>query len=390
VDWARFRPIELFGNFPKTLRTAYAEQYHLTIERELSKDMMLQFGYVGSQGHRLLASLDQNFGNAQTCLDLNNIPGMSCGPFGEDSAYLIPANTIPAGVTLHLPYGSVPSVTGPNANPITLVGLRRYSSPLCEPTTGAGCPPDGVPVFSSLFAMAPIANSSYNSFQAELNRRFSHGLQLLASYTWSKSLDNASSWENSVNPLDAAKSRSLSLFNAIHRFVVSEYWRVPEFHVSNWSRHVLNGWAVSGITSIQSGFPIRITSSSDRELMGSFDFESPGEPNQAALFRRLNPRTSGGYYFDPAAFVDGPLGQIGNAPRDVCCGPGIAQFDVAIHKLMTVSETKKLEFRTEFFNLLNHTQFLNPDGNISDGTSFGQVTRQRDPRLVQVALRFTF
>jgi hypothetical protein len=390
VDWARFRPIELFGNFPKTLRTAYSEQYHLTIERELPKDMMLQVGYVGSQGHRLLASVDQNFGNAQTCLDLNNIPGMSCGPFGEDSAYLIPANTIPAGVTLHLPYGSVPSVTGPNANPITLVGLRRYSSPLCEPTTGAGCPPDGVPVFSSLFAMAPIANSSYNSFQAELNRRFSHGLQLLASYTWSKSLDNASSWENSVNPLDPAKSRSLSLFNAINRFVVSEYWRVPQFRVSNWSRHVLNGWAVSGITSIQSGFPIRITSSSDRELMGSFDFESPGEPNQVAPFRRLNPRTSGGYYFDPAAFVDGPLGQIGNAPRDVCCGPGIAQFDVAIHKLLTVSETKKLEFRTEFFNLLNHTQFLNPDGNISDGTSFGQVTRQRDPRLVQVALRFTF
>jgi carboxypeptidase family protein len=390
VDWARFRPIELFGNFPQTLRTAYAEQYHLTIQRELSKDMMLQLGYVGSQGHRLLASVDQNFGNAQTCLDLNHIPGMSCGPFGEDSAYFLPANAIPAGVTLHLPYGSVPSVTGPNTNPITLVGLRKYSSPLCEPTTGAGCPPDGVPVFSSLFRMAPIASSSYNSFQAELNRRFAHGLQLLASYTWSKSMDNASSWENSVNPLDPSQSRSLSLFNASHRFVVSEYWRVPEFHVFNWSRHLLNGWAVSGITTIQSGFPIRITSSSDLELMGSLDFESPGEPNQVVPFRRLNPRTSGGYYFDAAAFSDGSLGQIGNAPRDVCCGPGVTEVDLAIHKIMAVSESKNLEFRTEFFNVLNHTQFLNPDGNFSDGPSFGQVTRQRNPRLVQIALRFTF
>jgi Carboxypeptidase regulatory-like domain len=390
VDWARFRPIELFGNFPKTLRTAYAEQYHVTIQRELSRDMMLQLGYVGSQGHRLLASVDQNFGNAQTCLDLNNIPGMSCGPFGEDSAYLIPANAIPAGVTLHLPYGSVPSVTGPNVNPITLVGLRPYSSPLCQPTTGVGCPPDGVPVFSSLFAMAPIANSSYNAFQAVLNHRFAHGLQLLAAYTWSKSLDNASSWENSVNPLNPAKSRSLSLFNASHRFVISEYWRIPEFRVFNWSRHLLNGWAISGITTIQSGFPIRITSSSDLELMGSLDFESPGEPNQVAPFRRLNPRRSGGYYFDPASFTDGPLGQIGNAPRDLCCGPGITEFDLAVHKLVPFAENKNLEFRAEFFNILNHTQFLNPDGNISDGASFGQITRQRDPRLAQIAVRFTF
>ena len=115
VDFALFRPILLFGNFPETLRSQYAEQYHVTIQRQLPRDMMLQVGYVGSQGHRLLASLDQNFGDAQTCLDLNQIPGISCGPFGEDTAYSIPAGAIPPGVTLHLPYGSVPSVTGPNA-----------------------------------------------------------------------------------------------------------------------------------------------------------------------------------------------------------------------------------------------------------------------------------
>jgi len=390
VDFALFRPILLFGNFPETLRSQYAEQYHVTIQRELSRDMLLQFGYVGSQGHRLLASLDQNYGNAQTCLDLNQIPGMSCGPFGEDGAYSIPANAIPAGVKLHLPYGSVPSVTGPNPNPITLVGLRRYSSPLCEPTTGQGCPPDGVPVFSSLFAMAPVANSSYNSFQAQVSKRFSHGLQLLASYTWSKSMDGASSFENSVNPIDPSRSRSLSLFDARHRFVLSQYWRVPDWKVSNWTAHLIDGWAVSGITTLQSGFPIRITSSSDLELMGSLDFEAPGEPNQVAPFHRLDPRKSGGYYFDPASFTDGPLGQIGNSPRAVCCGPGIVNFDFAIHKTIPVKESTSLELRTEFFNLFNHTQFLTPIGNITGGPTFGQVQRARDPRLVQLALRLTF
>jgi len=390
VDFALFRPILLFGNFPDTLRSQYAEQYHVTVQRQLSRDMMLQLGYVGSQGHRLIASVDQNFGNPQTCLDLNLIPGMSCGPFGEDSAYSIPAGAIPPGVTLHLPYGSVPTVTGPNANPITLVGLRKYSSPLCEPTTGAGCPPDGVAVFSSVFGMAPIANSAYNSLQMQVNKHFSHGVQFLASYTWSKSIDTASSFENSINPIDPRRSRSLSLFDARHRFVLGGYWRLPDLQLSHWSRPILSGWTVSTISTLQSGFPVRITSTSDQELMGSFDFEAPGEPNQVAPFHRLDPRTSGGYYFDPTSFVDAPLGQIGNSPRTVCCGPGILNFDFAVHKTVPLREHTALEFRTEFFNLFNHTQFFNPDGNITGGASFGSVSRTRDPRLIQLALRLSF
>jgi hypothetical protein len=281
-------------------------------------------------------------------------------------------------------------VTGPNPNPITLVGLRRYSSPRCEPTTGIGCPPDGVPVFSSLFAMSPVANSAYNSLQTQLNRRFSHGLQLLASYTWSKAMDNASSFENSVNPLDPRMSRSLSLYDARHRFTLSEYWLVPDWKVTSWTRYLVNDWAISGIASFQSGFPIRITSSSDRELMGSLDFETPGEPNQIAPVHRLDPRTSGGYYFAPASFAEAPLGQIGNAPRAICCGPGIANIDIGVHKIVHRTEAMTWEFRTEFFNIFNHTQFLNPNGNFTAGSTFGQVQRVRDPRVIQVALRLTF
>jgi hypothetical protein len=372
------------------MRSQYSEHYHLTVQRELDRDTLLQLGYVGSQGHRLVATIDQNYGNAQTCLDLNRIPGMSCGPFQADENLVVPAGAIPPGTTLHLPYGSVASVTGPNAKTITLVGLRKYSSPFCEPTTGAGCPPDGIPVFGSLFATNPVANSSYNSLQALLSRRFSHGLQFLASYTWSKSFENASSFEESVNPIDPWRSRALSLFDARHRFVLSEYWRIPGVNFGNWSRHIVSGWAVSSIVTLQSGFPVRLTSTSDRELMNSSNFETVGEPDQIAPLRRLSPEKSGGYFFDPSSFEEAPLGQIGNAPRTICCGPGVANLDLGIHKTVPVREGANLEFRTEFFNALNHTQFFSPDGNITDGASFGKVSRARDPRLIQIALRVTF
>jgi hypothetical protein len=390
VDFSMFRPIELFGNFPNILPSQYAEQYHLTLQREISQNTLLQLGYVGSQGHRLLAIMDQNPGNADTCLDLNLIPGQSCGPYGSDNSYTIPAGAIPAGVTLHLPYGPVPSVTGPNSSDITLVGLRPYSSPLCAPTTGAGCPPDGIPVFTSIFSMQPAAKSAYNSFQALVRHNYSHGLELLASYTWSKSVDNASSVEETLNPLNPASSKSLSLFDADHRAVVSYYWILPQFHGSPWARRILNGWSTSGIATFQSGFPIRITSTSDRELMGSIDYLAPGEPDLSAPLHILTPQRTGGLYFDPTGFTDAPLGQIGNAPRTICCGPGMFNFDLGLHRTLTICESRKLEFRGEAFNLFNHTQFLNPDGNITNTSTFGYVDRARDPRLLQAVVRFVF
>jgi hypothetical protein len=151
-----------------------------------------------------------------------------------------------------------------------------------------------------------------------------------------------------------------------------------------------HGWTLSGIVTIQSGFPIRLTSSSDRELMSSSNFETAGEPNQIAPLRRLNSQESGGHYFDPSSFVEAPLGQLGNAPRTICCGPGTANLDLAVHKVIAVREGMNVELRSEVFNVFNHTQFFNPDGNITDGNRFGQVTRARDPRLIQLAVRFTF
>lgn len=396
VDFSQFRPIELYGQFQPNLRSQYSDQYNFNVQRQVTPTLLLEVAYVGSQGHRLLATHDLNYSDPQTCLDLSQIAtmtgqtGIDCGPFAEDSEFYIPAGTIPAGVTLHLPYGSVPSVTGPNASDITLVGLRKYSSPFCQPTTGTGCPPDGVPVYSSIFAEDTIANSNYNSLQVQVEKRFSRGMEFHAAYTWSKSFDEASSFENVLNPIDFRRSYALSLFDARNRLVYSYLWQLPIPVRHGFAGKFVNGWAFSGITTFQTGFPIRITSSDDLELMNSYDFELPGQPDMVKPFQAINPRGQNNLFFDPSTFQPQALGTIGSAPRSVCCGPGINNFDVGMHKDTQLTEQTRLEFRGEFFNIVNHAQFIAPDGNISDGASFGRVMQARDPRLVQFALKLFF
>jgi len=409
VDWSQYRPILLYGQFQPHLRTQYSEQYNLNAQYQLSKDLLLQVGYVGSQGHRLLASRDFNYGNAQSCIDLNSILGDgTCAQFGADSAYFIPteidgAPTVAPAGGLHLPYNANGStliaagtpIASVAPNGISLVGLRQYSSPQCQPLTGQGCPPDSTPVFSSIFAEDTISSSNYNSLQTLLQEQFSQHTQLQVAYTWSKSFDYASSFEGELDPLNYRRSYSLSQFDARHRVVLSYYWELPAPKSHAFAK-VFGGWDVSGIYSYQTGFPIRITSSADNELMNSSFFEYPGEPDQLAPFRIQNPRTNGGYWFDPTAFtedttVDPTLfGRVGNAKRTICCGPPVNNFDFVLHKVTTLREKTRLEFRAEFFNLFNHTQFANPDGNSTDGTDFGRIKRAKDPRLMQLALKLFF
>jgi hypothetical protein len=395
------------------LRSQYTEQYNFTIQREVLKNTVLSVGYVGSQGHRLLATHDISPGLPQTCLDLNNISNLTgdsslaCGPFFADSAFTVAANEIPAGVTLHLPYGPQATVTGPNPNPITLVGLRPYSSPNCNPITGSGCPLDGIPVFASIYAQDTIANSAYNSLQASLERRLSNGLQFEIAYTFSKSLDGASSFENALKPIcngvlnNFSCNRTSSLFDARHRLVISYLWELPVPKYAGAKGKLLNGWAVSGITTFQSGFPIAMRSLNDLELENDTSgFEAPGRPVQTGPVHFSNPKSK--YYFcgpgQSCPFADAPVGSLGG-PRTLCCGPGINNFDFSVQKVTALGERIHAEFRAEFFNIFNHAQFLNPDGNISDSTfnpdgsasgDFGFIKHTRDPRQIQFALKFSF
>jgi hypothetical protein len=421
TDLSLFRPILLYGEFEPHLRSQYTTQYNLTIQRDLSGNTMFQIGYVGSQGHRLLATHDINPSNPQTCLDIINIANLNpnnvssyqttpatCGPTAEDAQWSV---TIPAGYPFHMPNGSIVKGTGQTLN---LVGLRPYSSPNCNSTlpaftAGTGCPVDGVPVFTDIFAEDTIANSNYNALEMMLQKRFSHGLQFQAAYTYSKSIDDGSTFEETLDPFNYRASRGLSLFNSKQRFVVSYDWELPVRKYSGFAGRVLDDWEVSGITQFQSGFPIRLNTEDDTELINSLFFLGTEAPSLVAPFQKLDPRktytnlglTTPGYWFNPNDFATAatpngapvpPLGSFNNGTqRTICCGPGLIDFDFSVHKKIVLSETRYLQFRAEIFNVFNHTNYSNPDGGFSDGpTSFGKITTAGDPRLLQFALKFFF
>jgi hypothetical protein len=396
-DWASFRPILLFGDFQPHMRTQYTAQYNFSIQREIANGVLWQVNYVGSQGHRLLATHDINASNPQTCLDIITLQGQgACGPFGEDSSFSV---NVPQGFPFHLPNGSV--VTGAKGGtPVELVGLRPYSSPNCVQTganIGQGCPLDGVPIFTNIFAEDTIAASAYNSLQSMLEKKFSHGLQLQAAYTFSKSLDWASSFEETVNPFNFKSSRALSLFNSAQRFVVNYYWDIPARKYSGFAGKVLDDWSMSGIIQFQSGFPVRLSDPDDNELISSIFFLGTGAPQALGPIQILNPKKTyvingqpqTNLYFNTGQFQEPALGTFSTTPRAVCCGPGLNQWDVTVSKHISISEAKYFQFRADIFNLFNKTLFVNPDGNFSD-TTFGQVQQARDPRLVQFALKFYF
>ncbi len=429
VDWSLFRPILLYGEFQPHLRTQYAEQYNLTVERQLTTDMLLRVAYVGTQAHHLLASQDLNYGNSQTCQDLINLLavqniGPGCGPFGSDSQYQF---TLPAGVTFHMPY--IPGATpgGPNIpcpafnthnpagciitttapTPIDLVGLRPYSSPNCTPigpNVGQGCPADpggAVPIFSNIFTENTVANSNYNGLQISLEKNFSHGLLFQASYTFSKAIDQGASFENELNPVYPNATRGLSLLDAKNRFVFSPVWQLPIPKKEGIAGKFANGWQVSAIITYQSGFPIRVQDQNDSELQYSLFFESTNTPYSTGPTQFVNPKINttgaGNFWFNPGTFCDQvavpscpqPLGTYGNTPHALCCGPALSNTDLVIAKTTPLTEKIGTEFRAEFYNAWNHTEFENPDGNYSDST-FGQVLKARDPRVMQFAIKFLF
>jgi hypothetical protein len=263
--------------------------------------------------------------------------------------------------------------------------------------------------YGSVGEIAGVANSSYNALQSSLRKRFSHGLSFLASYTFSRSIDDVSSFnitgsasrpvagENDLpqNPFNLAAERGRSMFDARHRFVLSYEWSLPWWkQPRSWYQHVLGNWQVNGITTFMSGTPFTVFDSQDVSLGGTapeitgFSSNRPnlaGDPNSGPhtvqewfnvnAFQRLNPATQ--------------AGQFGTAGRNIVQGPGLQEWDFSALKEIPLAEAKQLQFRAEFFNLFNRSNFRLPDSDISSPT-FGQIQEALPPRLVQLALKFIF
>ena len=331
--------------FNPTNRVPYAEQYELSIQRQIAAGDLLTLSYVGTQGHRLLVTQEANPVNQSACLAIYN----------QD-----PTN--PA--------------CGPNSEPTSLRG-----------PFGANFGSEGY--FSS------IGTSSYNSFQ--VNFQHSKGpLQLLLGYTYSKSLDDSSAFGEQVNPFNPSLTRGLSAFNIPQSFVASYSYNLPTRRLGG-PKPLLEGWQLSGVTTLSSGIPIYIYENDDHSLLGT-DNAGPlplgiDTPNYSGgSVKKLNPREPGNLYFDTSGFSAEPIGQLGTARRRFFSGPGLNNFNTALSKDTNFFDKYSLEFRAEFFNVFNHTQFSavpTVAGNFN-ASGFGQSSAANDPRIGQLALKLHF
>ena len=155
-------------------------------------------------------------------------------------------------------------------------------------------------------------------------------------------------------------------------------------------KRLVQGWSINGITRFTTGFPVNISQSGDRSLVG-IPRGSIDQPNFVGPLVIQDPRLPGprrsNQYFSGSAFTSEPLGGFGNANRAFFHGPGLNNWDFALHKNTAIRESMALQFRAEFFNVFNHAQFNNPNGNFAS-SQFGYVTSARDPRIGQMSLKF--
>ncbi|MFI5058423.1 MAG: carboxypeptidase regulatory-like domain-containing protein [Candidatus Acidiferrales bacterium] len=363
-------------------RLPYAENYELSVQRQLTSSDLLTLSYVGTQGHRLLLAVSANPGSPALCLQLiaeNATP--TCGPGGENNVYTLPGGALVGGSRTPLNQGVSPNgVVMLASGPVVAFGNDSY--------------------------FKTIGNSAYNS--AQVNWRHTSGrLQTLLGYTFSKALDLASGFGEQINPVNPKLSRGLSGFDSPHNFVFSYNYSLP-FDMLGGPKRLTNGWAISGITRFATGLPITLVETDDQSLLGTA-FGGPiplsgDTPNLVAPVQTLDPRKSGCpgpcLFFNPSSFQGSALGQGGNANRRFFHGPGVNNWDFAILKNTQLNERFTLQFRGELFNIFNHAQFIapssiglsnfNPQSHVSTSGSFGSVTTAAPPRIAQLSLKLNF
>ncbi len=345
----------------------YAQDWDLNIQRSFGSDLLFEIGYVGTKGTKLPRFIEGNPAIYQ--------PGFDAG--GD------------------------PLSTSSNADQ-----RRLYSGcTLADPASSCK--------LSSTGLIAGIANSSYNALEASLKKRFSHGVSFLASYTFSKTIDDASSFnmtgsaskpvagENDLaqNPFNLAAERGRSLFDSRHRLVLSYQWSLPFWRQPHgWYQQALGNWQVNGIATVMSGTPFTVFDSNDVSVQGGAPEISGFSANRPNLVPGQNPNSGAQTphaWLNASAFQrliqdpNSPVQQFGTAGRNIAQGPGYANWDFSAFKNIRVAESKEFQFRAEFFNILNHTNFRLPDSDISSPT-FNQILAARSPRLIQLALKFTF
>jgi len=246
------------------------------------------------------------------------------------------------------------------------------------------------PVFASITNQSSDARSTYHALQLSLNKRLSHGFSILSNYTWSRLLDNASAdGDGPPNPFDLDANWGLSDFDLEHRFVASVIWRLPDLAArTDWIRHVLGGWQTNAIATLESGAPFGIVSGRDNSQSGVNRDRADLVGNPALDTGRPRGELVARYFNIDAFRVNAP-GTFGNSGRSVLRGPGVASVDFGLVKNARLTRGHSIQFRTEVFNLFNRVNLGNPV-NSASAPNFGQIISAGSPRVIQLALKYSF
>jgi hypothetical protein len=362
--------------FPEGINDPYIFNYHVGIQHEVLPSTVLEVSWVGTRGYDLFRAQQ-----------VNRVPGV------------------------RLDNGESIDVQGRTLTNPGQLGSRRFLNPN----------------YGRLRVWQNVTKSWYDSLQVSARKAMSHGIMFNASYTWSHSLDTGSTWHSGATTANGAAGgegysldqtlpdldRGNSIFDIRHRFVANYVWELPFGRdTTGAARHLLDGWQLNGIVSLQSGahFSAFCNQSASRGCDWNLDGEPNDRPDVGAGGNDFNPTTdqwangwfgNGGCAFDVSGlcpdgstpFFTAPCrGCNGNLGRNTFEGPGIAAFDLSVFKNIEITETVRFQFRFEAFNLFNRTNFMLPDfftGNANEirSASFGQSQGTLNPRNIQFGLK---
>jgi hypothetical protein len=337
-DFALFPLPIRFRGISNTLRTAYVQSWNLTLQRQLTRNIMVESSYVGKAGIKIEGARNFN-----------------------------PAAFINDPVT-----GQPPSLQNVNNRVIIAPGILSPQSDL----------------------IGSDFRNWYHSWQSQVIKRFSSGLSLSASYVLSKSIDTMSSNVFSdllPNPFNILDNRGRSDFDQRHAVIASWLWSPPLNFTPKWQQVLLGGWTFSGLHTFQSGAPMTFVMGDDVALDGTGSSQHAQlKPNAGPIQRsHANRADMIAKFFNTDVFVPTslvPRGTYGNAGRNILSGPASANTDFAAMKDFPVTERLRTQFRAEFFNLFNQVNFSNPNTTVNS-SAFGQIRSAGSAREIQFALK---
>jgi hypothetical protein len=308
--------------------TPNVQQWNFTVERQMTPSLVVRVGYVGTRGSHLNLNLDEN-------------------------------------------------VATPGAGAVA--ARRPY------------------PTIAAISAWEPRGPSSYNGLQASAEKRFSSGVSFLAAYTYSRSLDegaggNSSTGESRINiqnPRNLSADYGLSNFNYGQRFTLSSVYQAPfgkgRKYLGNaggLTNAIAGGWQISSIVTAQSGAPFSVSLSTPTANTGTFT-----RPNRICNGNLPSSKQTINAFFDTSCFVAPALYTFGNAGRNILIGPGLGTWDLGADKDFALTERFGLQFRSEFFNVLNRANFGLPNGSIGSAAQATITSVITNARQIQFALR---